>query len=58
MPLDSYVFPGDSHPCPLYKVNKITYRNGAILPVSNCGRLTDETVSQTDLEKPLDSSIY
>ncbi|KAL4733127.1 3-polyprenyl-4-hydroxybenzoate decarboxylase [Aspergillus similis] len=35
--------PFDSHPCPLYKVNKITYRNGAILPVSNCGRPTDET---------------
>ncbi|GLB07112.1 ferulic acid decarboxylase 1 [Aspergillus tubingensis] len=41
--MHGYVFPGDSHPCPLYKVNKITYRNGAILPVSNCGRLTDET---------------
>ncbi|KAJ5928711.1 UbiD family decarboxylase [Penicillium verhagenii] len=41
--MHGYVFPGDTHPCPLYKVNKITYRNGAILPVSNCGRLTDET---------------
>lgn len=41
--MHGYVFPGDSHPWPLYKVNAITYRNGAILPVSNCGRITDET---------------
>jgi UbiD family decarboxylase len=39
-----YVFPGDSHPCPKYAVEKITYRNGAILPMSACGWLTDETV--------------
>lgn len=41
--MHGYVFPGDTHPWPLYKVNAITYRNGAILPVSNCGRITDET---------------
>jgi phenacrylate decarboxylase len=41
--MHGYVFPGDSHPQPKYKVNRITYRNGAILPVSNCGRVTDET---------------
>jgi 3-polyprenyl-4-hydroxybenzoate decarboxylase len=42
----SYIFPGDTHICPKYKVNKITYRNNAILPMSSCGKLTDETVSQ------------
>ncbi|GAB1736914.1 hypothetical protein NU219Hw_g284t1 [Hortaea werneckii] len=41
--MHGYVFPGDTHPWPKYKVNRITYRNGAILPVSNCGRITDET---------------
>lgn len=41
----SYVFPGDAHPWPKYTVDLITHRNDAILPVSNCGRLTDETVS-------------
>ncbi|KAK9342113.1 hypothetical protein V1522DRAFT_417213 [Lipomyces starkeyi] len=38
-----YVFPGDTHQWPKYTVNKITHRKGAILPVSSCGRLTDET---------------
>lgn len=41
--MHGYVFPGDTHQWPKYKVNAITYRNGAILPVSNCGRITDET---------------
>lgn len=41
--MHGYVFPGDTHPWPKYTVNRITYRNGAILPVSNCGRITDET---------------
>lgn len=40
-------FPGDSRMMPLFKVNKITYRNNAILPLSATGRLTDETVSVT-----------
>lgn len=39
-------FPGDSRMMPLFKVNKITYRNNAILPLSATGRLTDETVSK------------
>ncbi|OHE99284.1 hypothetical protein CORC01_05325 [Colletotrichum orchidophilum] len=39
----SYVFPGDAHPQPKYRVDLITHRKDAILPVSNCGRLTDET---------------
>jgi UbiD family decarboxylase len=42
--MHGYTFPGDSHSCPLYTVNKITYRNDPILPMSACGRLTDETV--------------
>jgi UbiD family decarboxylase len=42
--MHGYVFPGDSHPCPVYTVNKITHRTDAILPVSKCGRITDETV--------------
>lgn len=41
----SYTFPGDSHPQPKYRVDMITHRKDAILPVSNCGRLSDETVS-------------
>lgn len=39
------LFPGDTHVGAKYKVNRITYRNDAILPMSSCGRLTDETVS-------------
>ncbi|KAF7915568.1 hypothetical protein BELL_0860g00020 [Botrytis elliptica] len=41
--IHGYVFPGDTHEWPKYKVNAITYRNNAILPVSNCGRIIDET---------------
>lgn len=41
--MHGYVFPGDTHQWPKYTVNAITYRNNAILPVSNCGRITDET---------------
>lgn len=42
--MHGYVFKGDTHPWPVYTVNKITYRNDPILPMSACGRLTDETV--------------
>jgi UbiD family decarboxylase len=45
--MHGYVFPGDTHLWPKYKVNRITYRNNPILPMSSCGRLTDETVSST-----------
>ncbi|KAL4799330.1 UbiD decarboxylyase family [Aspergillus venezuelensis] len=41
--MHGYIFPGDTHLWPVYKVNKITYRNNAILPMSSCGKLTDET---------------
>ncbi|CAG8084375.1 unnamed protein product [Penicillium salamii] len=41
--MHGYVFPGDTHLWPKYTVNKITYRNDPILPMSSCGRLTDET---------------
>lgn len=41
--MHGYVFPEDNHQWPLYTVNAITYRNGAIMPVSNPGRITDET---------------
>ncbi|KAL1963748.1 hypothetical protein VTN77DRAFT_7814 [Rasamsonia byssochlamydoides] len=41
--MHGYVFPGDTHNCPIYTVDKITYRNDPILPMSACGRLTDET---------------
>ena len=44
--MHGYVFKGDTHPWPKYHVTKITHRNDAILPVSNCGRITDETVSR------------
>lgn len=41
--MHGYTFPGDSHPQPKYRVDMITHRKDAILPVSNCGRLSDET---------------
>jgi len=39
------VFDNDQHPMPLFKVETITYRNDAILPISVPGRITDESVS-------------
>ncbi|KAH7065584.1 putative 3-octaprenyl-4-hydroxybenzoate carboxy-lyase [Macrophomina phaseolina] len=41
--MHGYVFPGIPHNNPLFRVDCITHRNDAILPVSSCGRLTDET---------------
>ncbi|KEQ58048.1 UbiD-domain-containing protein [Aureobasidium melanogenum CBS 110374] len=41
--MHGYVFPGDTHQWPKYTVNAITHRDDAILPMSACGRLTDET---------------
>ncbi|KAK5991488.1 Ferulic acid decarboxylase 1 [Cladobotryum mycophilum] len=41
--MHGYTFPGEKMPWPVYKVDKITYRNNAILPMSAAGRLTDET---------------
>ncbi|KAL1301859.1 hypothetical protein AAFC00_006043 [Neodothiora populina] len=41
--MHGYVFPGDAHQCPKYTVNAITHRDDPIMPVSACGRLTDET---------------
>ncbi|RFU30795.1 hypothetical protein B7463_g5536, partial [Scytalidium lignicola] len=41
--MHGYVFPGHVQPGPVYTINKITYRNNSILPMSACGRLTDET---------------
>jgi UbiD family decarboxylase len=37
------IFPGDAHDQPVFTINKITYRSNPILPMSSCGRLTDET---------------
>ena len=50
--MHGYIFPGDAHVCPKYKVNRITYRNNPILPMSSCGRLTDETVSMQSTPPP------
>jgi UbiD family decarboxylase len=55
--MHGYVYPGESHPGPVYTVNKITYRNNAILPMSSCGRLTDETVSTIPFSSSLTTSI-
>ncbi|KAF4333269.1 ferulic acid decarboxylase 1 [Fusarium beomiforme] len=41
--MHGYVFPGDVHACPKFAVELITHRRDAILPISNPGRLTDET---------------
>ena len=38
------VFDDDKHTHPLFRVNAITYRNDAILPISVPGRITDESV--------------
>jgi UbiD family decarboxylase len=43
--MHGYTFPGRSIVGHVHTINKITYRNNAILPMSACGRLTDETVS-------------
>lgn len=40
-----YVFDSDRRTMPLFRVDAITYRNDAILPVSVPGRITDESVS-------------
>ncbi|KAJ0116293.1 hypothetical protein J7T55_005239 [Diaporthe amygdali] len=37
------VFDGDAHKQPLFRVDKITYRDDAILPISVPGRITDES---------------
>lgn len=34
--MHGYIFPGDSHDSPVYKVNCITHRDDAILPMSAC----------------------
>ncbi|ODV87919.1 hypothetical protein CANARDRAFT_54491 [[Candida] arabinofermentans NRRL YB-2248] len=41
--MHGYVFEGASHPCPTYTFNHMTYRNDAIMPISNPGLSTDET---------------
>lgn len=41
--MHGYCFPNTGHPCPLYTVDSITYRDNAIMPVSNPGLCTDET---------------
>ncbi|PHH61473.1 hypothetical protein CDD81_320 [Ophiocordyceps australis] len=42
--MHGYVFPGHAHDQPVFTVNAITHRKDAILPVSCCGRIADETV--------------
>lgn len=39
------VFDNEQQMCPLFKVNAITYRNDAILPISCPGQIADESVS-------------
>ncbi|XPS72559.1 Phenacrylate decarboxylase [Ascochyta lentis] len=41
--MHGYVFPGETRQNPMFRVDCITHRDNAILPVSACGRLTDET---------------
>lgn len=41
--MHGYCFPGTGHASPKYTVDAITYRDDAILPVSNPGLCTDET---------------
>jgi UbiD family decarboxylase len=39
-------FEGDAHRQPLFRVDRITHRDDAILPISVPGRITDESVSR------------
>lgn len=41
--MHGYCFPGTAHPCPTYTINHVSYRDNAIMPVSNPGLCTDET---------------
>lgn len=44
--MHGYIYPGDKIPdMPLFRVDCITHRNDAILPVCSAGRAVDETVS-------------
>lgn len=43
------VFDNDQHMNPLFKVDAITYRDDAILPISVPGRITDESVCTSSL---------
>ena len=58
--MHGYVYPGTPMDQPLYTVDLITHRKDAILPVSNCGRLTDETVRLVPFPRsvPLHSPPY
>ncbi|KAF5962263.1 3-octaprenyl-4-hydroxybenzoate carboxy-lyase [Fusarium bulbicola] len=38
-----HIFPGESHDCPLFRVNAITHRTDPILPVCVAGRAPGET---------------
>lgn len=44
-----YVFDSDCRSMPVFRIDAITYRNDAILPVSVPGRITDESVSRPAL---------
>ena len=55
--MHGYIFPGDNHAQPKYTVDLITHRKDAILPVSNCGRITDETVRTHTKLKPRKSTL-
>ncbi|KAG5788663.1 hypothetical protein H9Q69_012272 [Fusarium xylarioides] len=37
-----HIFPGESHDCPLFRVNAITHRTDPILPVCVAGRAPEE----------------
>lgn len=41
--MHGYCFPGPGHMCPSYTVEHVSYRDNAILPVSNPGLCVDET---------------
>ncbi|KAI1387612.1 putative 3-octaprenyl-4-hydroxybenzoate carboxy-lyase [Hypoxylon trugodes] len=41
--MHGYIFPGQTHQWAKYTIDMITHRKDAIMPISNPGRLTDET---------------
>ncbi|KKA30238.1 hypothetical protein TD95_003741 [Thielaviopsis punctulata] len=41
--MHGYVFPAEEHTQPRFRVDLITHRKDPIMPISSCGRLTDET---------------
>lgn len=56
--MHGYLLKGEIKPKPVFNINKITYRNNAILPICSSGRLTDETVCKRKSHPYTQPSLY